>query len=90
MKTASYTVKATVPSMGSFDAGWLPAFRVGKKTGFVLIILASEMMITGSAGREEASEQSIRVGRVTEVYQGSWTGPLERRGCAHVIESSAV
>jgi len=26
----------------------------------------------------------------TGVYQGSWTGPPERRGCPHVNESAAV
>ena len=40
---------------------------------------------------EHVSEYpSLTAAAAAGVYQGSWTGPLERRGCAHVIESSAV
>ena len=44
--------------------------------------------IVAAAG---CSHRDVSVARkVIEVYQGSWTGPREWRGCPHVNESAAL
>lgn len=44
----------------------------------------------GCSHRDVSVARKVIADRGIEVYQGSWTGPREWRGCPHVNESAAL